>query len=698
MSYIGAGSYLLCAVLFLFLSLLLVTSWRGRLQGALLALACGVTTVWAAVIAYAAVNAVPVAVVEGLEILRDGLWLIFLSRLLAGLDGVPWVRFARIAAYVVPAGLVGLAVFTVTGDLLAPLEHGIDGRFVIGALVAVLTGLVLLEQLYRNLRADRRWAVKYLCLGVGVMFAFDLYLYSYALLFHKVDAALWDARGVVNAFAVPLIAVSAARNPHWSLDVFVSRRAAFHTAALMGAGIYLLVMSIGGYYIRDFGGSWGTFAQALFVSGAGIVLALVLFSGQAQARLRVFLSKHFFNYKYDYREEWLRLIGSLTDPAGAWTPYERAIRAVAQILESPGGAVWLARDDNGFVPVERSNMAVPDDAVEPEDGAMASFLRTSGWIIDLNEYRTDASVYKGLHLPRWLLDLERAWLVMPLLQQQELSGFMVLARPHVAGALTWEDRDLLKTLGRQLASYLGQHENAVALSQARQFETFNRLTAFVMHDLKNLIAQQSLVVKNAARHKDNPAFIEDAIMTIDNSVRRMSRLLEQLQRSQSHGGAQRVDVGRMLEQVVARCTDREPTPGLEVAAEGAMVTVEPEGFAMVLGHVVRNAQDATDREGEVHVRVAREEGRVVVDVRDDGVGMDEKFVRENLFRPFYTTKSSKGMGIGAYQTREFVRAAGGELQVESRPGEGTRFRIILPASAPQPDVGADDGIEVVSKT
>lgn len=695
MSYIGGTSYLLCAILFLFLFLLLITSWRGRLQGALLAVACGVTTIWAATLAYAAVRDVPVSVVEVLEILRDAGWLIFLSRLLSGLEDQLWLKMLRTAAYIVPIGLAGLAIYTVAGNFSAPLAYGIDGRFVIGALVAVLTALVLLEQLYRNLRPDRRWAIKYLCLGVGAMFAFDLYLYSYALLFHRVDVALWDARGVVNAFAVPLIAVSAARNPSWSLDIFVSRRAAFHTAALMGAGIYLLVMSIGGYYIRVFGGNWGAFAQALFLSGAVIVLATVLFSGQVRAQLRVFLSKHFFNYKYDYREEWLRLIGSLTDVADDLTPYDRAIRAVAQILESPGGGVWLAREGTGLVPAGRWKLALPEDTVEPETAPMATFLHERRWIIDLAEYRSNPQAYGGLELPRWLLDMERAWLVMPLLQHEALSGFMVLLHPHAAVKLTWEDRDLLKTLGRQIASYLGQHESAQALSQARQFETFNRLTAFVMHDLKNLIAQQSLVVKNAAKYKDNPAFIEDAIMTIDNSVRRMNRLLEQLQRGQRHAGIQRVEVGRMLEQVVARCADRQPQPTLDLAVDGVMVAVEPEGFAMVLGHVVRNAQDATSGDGHVHVRAGSENGHIQIEVEDDGVGMDATFVRECLFRPFYTTKSSKGMGIGAYQTREFIRAAGGQLDVISRPGEGTRFRITLPACETNTDVDANAGIQAV---
>jgi putative PEP-CTERM system histidine kinase len=194
-----------------------------------------------------------------------------------------------------------------------------------------------------------------------------------------------------------------------------------------------------------------------------------------------------------------------------------------------------------------------------------------------------------------------------------------------------------------------------------------------MHDLKNLIAQQSLVVKNAARHKDNPVFIDDAISTIDNSVRRMSQLLEQLKRGQQQGGAERVELASLLTSTVGKHADIQPTPQLEVIENGIEVQAEPQGLTMI-----KNAQEATRGDGHVEVRLRRNGKNAEVEVTDDGCGMDPAFVRERLFRPFDSTKGSKGMGIGAYQAREFIRGAGGDLSVESRPGSGTTFRIRLP--------------------
>ncbi len=682
MSTIGAISYGICALAFTFLAGLLVISWRGGIQGALLAAACVATAVWAGLVAYGSWRFMPATAVEFSETLRSAIWLAFIAVLLAPLRaGNPWLRLLTVLAFAAPLvpllGALWEGVFGRGGALQA----GVHGGFVISQFALALLALVLVEQLYRNLPAERRWAIKFLCLGMGIVFVYDLYLYSDALLFQGIDSTTWDARGVVQALAVPLIAVAAARNTSWSAQVFVSRHVAFHTTTIIGAGGYLLLISLGGYYIRDFGGSWGEFGQIVLIAAAMVGLAVVLASGGARARLRVFLTKHFFSNKYDYREEWLRLTHRLADEDDGLTPYQRAIRVTADIVGSPAGAIWRQRDDAGFVPCGEWRLDIAPGATVADDASLITFLRERRWIIDLAEFRAGDARYGDLAMPDWFDALDSAWAVIPLFQQETLTGFLLLCRPGANSEITWEDRDLLKTLGRQLAGYLGQHESAQALSQARQFEAFNQLTAFLMHDLKNLIAQQSLVVRNSDKHKHNPEFIDDAMLTIGNSVRRMERLLEHLQRRRSHGVVERVDVHRTLTEVVRRCGDRPPEPQLRLAADGALVEADPEEFAMVLVHVIRNAQDAAPASGSVTVSAEREGDRVLIEVADDGIGMTPQFIRDELFRPFHTTKSSKGMGIGAHQAREFVRSAGGQVTVDSQPGAGTRFCMALPVCA-----------------
>jgi putative PEP-CTERM system histidine kinase len=267
---------------------------------------------------------------------------------------------------------------------------------------------------------------------------------------------------------------------------------------------------------------------------------------------------------------------------------------------------------------------------------------------------------------------------VPFFNEDGLLGFVLLAAAKVPSGLTWEDRDLLKTVSSQVGGFLAQYESNQALAQARQFEAFNKLTAFLMHDLKNLVAQQSMIVQNADRHKNNPAFIDDMIMTVDNSVKRMSRLLEQLRRNHTAGDMRRVEVGRILQEVIEECRVRLPEPQFSADGNEAIAMVDPEGFSMILGHIVRNAQEATQAQGQVNVRLSSGDGKIKIEIEDDGMGMDPAFVRESLFKPFYTTKSSRGMGIGAYQARELIRGAGGDVAVRSQPGEGTVFIITLP--------------------
>ncbi len=693
---IGVISYSVAALMFLVLSLLLLTSWRGRLQGALLVGACIVTVIWAIVVAYHAARNYPESLlVPMLEIIRNAAWFAFLIRLLHPMEiAAPMsVRLKILTAIV-----LGLSAL-----LLALLYMGNSGYVnILGNVFLSIIGLGLVEQVYRNTVPERRWALKFLCLGIGGMFAYDLFLYSDALLLQRVDVDLWNARGMITALAVPLIALSAARNPQWSLDVFVSRGIVFHTAALMGAGLYLLVMAAVGYYIRLYGGTWGIAAQAIFLFGSAVILLMAVASGQVRARFKVFFNKHFFSHKYDYREEWLHFIRTLAggeagQPLSSVPGRERAIQALAQIVDSPAGLVWWRRDMTGSLPhternhdpsafmlLARWNVGQSIAVNETENGSLAAFLDACQWIINLDQYAKTPDFYTGLELPQWLRELSEmprgAWLVIPLILHQRVLGFMVLMQPRAARVINWEDRDLLKTAGCQAASYIAQLEATKALVQARQFEAFNRLSAFVVHDLKNLVAQLALVVSNAAKHKNNPAFMEDAINTVENATLKMNRLLAQLRAGsmRPHTVSQLLDLGMLLREVVATCAHVKPVPELQCSEGRLRVQADRDRLAAVFGHIIQNAQDATSPEGYVKVRLNSVAGQAVLEVEDSGHGMDANFIRERLFQPFQTTKGNAGMGIGAYQSREVVRELGGDVDVVSEPGKGTLFRVRIP--------------------
>ena len=681
-SNLGVFSYGVATVCWLLLFLLLLTSWRGRLQGGLIVTAVMISMLWALRAAhYASAGASgPDWWYQLLEVSRGVMWLVFLVQLLE-----PSLRDSgsgRWLRWVWPA-LVGYGVLLVGVEqstrLSLPFDPPADAA-TLGHIGLAIGGLALIEQLFRNTRPHRRWATKFLYLGLGLIFAYDFFLYADALLFKRLDPAVWEARGLVSAMAVPLIAVAASRNPEWSLDVFVSRRMVLHSVAIFGAGIYLLAMAGMGYYIRAYGGNWGTTLQLAFVAGAGVLLFVLLFSGQLRAKARVILSKHFFNYKYDYREEWLSFTHTLSSGEPNEPLRERAIRAAAEIVHSNGGLLWTRREPGDFSLAATWNLNEPSVRSEPGDSPLIGFMEEQQWVIELDQCEQDPELYGDLVLPEWLRELHRAWLVIPLLHGEELKGFLVLAEPRAQQQLNWEDRDLLKTAGRQVASYVALLETTEALWESRQFEAFHRLSAYVVHDLKNIAAQLALVVSNAARHKANPVFVEDAFSTVANATEKMNRLLAQLRKETRIGGSvQPVALAAAVCQAIAARAARRPTPTPHIAPDDEpWVRVDQERLIAVLEHLIQNAQEATHAEGVIEVSVYSENQMAVAAIRDNGCGMDAKFIRERLFKPFTTTKGNAGMGIGVYESREFAQAAGGSLTVVSQPGQGSTFFLRLP--------------------
>lgn len=282
-------------------------------------------------------------------------------------------------------------------------------------------------------------------------------------------------------------------------------------------------------------------------------------------------------------------------------------------------------------------------------------------------------------LPSWLARLDEAWLVIPLQTPENLIGFVVLSSPRTAFEIDWEVLDLLKTAQRQAAGYLDRMLAAEALLEARKFDSFNRMSAFVVHDLKNLVAQLSLMLKNAERHRDNPEFQQDMLETVAHVEARMRGLMTQLQEKRSIDPPRAVELVGVLRSVCERRRNQHPQPTLNVDAGARFqVSAHPERLERIIGHVVQNALDATPDDGKVSLSAERiAGGRVRVVVEDTGCGMSPDFVRERLSRPFETTKAS-GMGIGVFETRQYLEELGGSLRYDSEPGRGTRVTIELP--------------------
>lgn len=595
-----------------------------------------------------------------LDALRSGGWLLFLCVLLQGTRSGP--KTAPLLLF------LPLAAAFSYPDGWHP-----SSRLAFGVSLALpIAGLVLTEQVFRRALSDARWALKPLCLGLAAGFAFDLYLFADALLFGRIDAGVWAARGLVHALVIPFIAIATVRNREWTIDIALSRGVVFHSTALLACGLYLLAVAAAGYYVRYFGGSWGKTLQVGFIFASLLILAGLFSSGALRSKLRVFINKHFFSYRYDYRHEWLRFTSLLSGRDPGASPAQRSIQALANLVESTGGAIWLQSGVDGYAQAARWNMPSVD-AREPAHSAFAAFLAKTGWVIDLRQPQQ----FGALELPAWLRELAAAWLVVPVIAEDELAGFAVLATPRARIELDWEVRDLLKTAARQVGSFLAQVQASEALLEARKFEAFNKLTAFVVHDLKNLVAQLSLLLKNAERHRHHLRFQDDMLATVRHVEERMNKLLAQLSTgSRGEESLRPIQLAKVVERVVA--AKKAARAGIAVHTDAAVATLGYEQrFERVLGHLVQNAIDATQQSGEVRISVGAEGDCAVIEVADSGCGMSEAFVRERLFRPFQTTKGN-GMGIGVFEVAQYAKDLGGRVEVDSRPGAGTRFRLMVP--------------------
>ena len=675
-----------CAALYVVLSGLVLVQGRlsrsGRLSqtGRLFAIACLATAVWAGAVAGMAVS--QLSLPGGpLDVVRAAVWCGFILHLyLRAVRG----RQQRSQVFLM-LGLIAVLVVAV----IALLSRGSPGTValmwygeVVARLGVAVCSVLLIENLYLNTPEDARWHINLPCIALGALAMYDIAISADALLFRRISIILFDGRALATAIVAPLLAVAAARNrPSWGVDIHVSRTAVFHSATLVVSGIFLLGLVIAGETFRYIGGTaWGGVAEISLIFAGLVTVAVLLTSRSTRSRLRGLLIDHFFSHRYDYRREWMRCIATLSAADEYVALHTRVIRALAEVVDSPAGVLFLReRGDHAFQWAGSWNTAAAPGPILPEHPLVAAF-RDGNWIVEAEPLQTGVA---------------NAWLAVPLNHNGRLIGLIVVARPRAEFKLDREVFDLLRVIGRQVATYVAEQRATEGLIEARQLHEYGKRFAFVAHDIKNVSSQLSLLLSNAETHLANPDFQRDMLATIRAAVQKIGALIKRLSVPEGEPGQTVLMPGERLGAIVA--TIRRLRGALiELSDDGASagVRMAAPAFDAVVTHLLNNAIEAANAAaagGEpepVRILLRHEARRALIDIVDAGPGMTPEFVRDELFRPFRTSKA-EGSGIGAYQARELVRGAGGDLVVLSRPGEGTTMRLILPpveAAARQPAV------------
>ena len=555
------------------------------------------------------------------------------------------------------------------------LNHAYEYIFLL-FIVLNLWILVLLEQLYRNANLQVRWAIWPLVIALASVAIFDFVLYAQATMVDGIDFDFWYSRGFLALFVAPLLLISTRRVKNGEVRIFVSRNVVFYSSMLMIAGAYLLLMALAGYVINYIGGEWGSLVSIGFLMLSGIVLIALLITESLRRRVKVFIAKNFFANKYEYRDEWLNLIEKIETSSGE-NHYQMATQIMMSKVNALRGAIIQKVTEQHYQQRFSHGINIVD-SIEEQLVEVGQFCQQQGWIVDVNEYEQSPAIYPDLALDVELFKQHNIQIIVPIFIGKAFYGLFVLADENKIKRLNWEDRDLLFAVSKQLGNFISLYEATDKLSESKQFDAFNRMSAFLLHDLKNVQAQLALITTNAEKHRNNPEFVNDVFETVESATERLAKVLSQLRKKQvEQSTLRKVSLSEIIQKVVSQCNVQQPK--VTFLHDGNCHSlIDDESFHSVMHHLIQNSQEATENHGWVKVTLAEKKRTIRITIEDNGCGMSEEFINTRLFRPFDTTKGNAGMGIGVFEAKQFFENMAGIIKVESTPNQGTVFIIELP--------------------
>ncbi|TRX57956.1 XrtA/PEP-CTERM system histidine kinase PrsK [Thalassomonas sp. M1454] len=687
METFGLLGYGIAAVAYLFFLLLLLVAKQKLFASQLMVFSCFITFVACSISAAQLYYSFPLQISIVFEALKTISWSALLISLNCGAGSFSQlIKSSEVKKYLF---ICLVCVILTVSSVLFFAQY--TGLFI--ALLALnLWALVLLEQLYRNHKSQLKWAIWPLLSGLGMIFIFDFIMFAQGALLTRLDFDFWYVRGFIILLALPFIVLSSKRLKDVSPDLFISRDVIFYSSMLVLSGVYLLLLALSGYVIRFIGGQWSDMFSIFFMVFGGVVLFTLLITTTFRNKIKVFITKHFFANRYDYRVEWLRLISEI-ESANSANEFANACKAMANSL-AVNYCGFVAIKNNILTIKHQGELNLTDEVLQ-QLKLIDNYCQVNHWIIDVRELHATPGSYQGLDIDSAYLIDNHIEVIIPTYHQQQLLGYFVLPGPKDSPTLNWENRDYLFAVSKQLGSYLSLHQAQATLAQNQQFLAFHQMSSFVLHDLKNIQSQLVLLCKNAQQHKHNPEFVDDAFSTIAAATDRLDKVVSQLrvkakdqQDASLHSTkikavkVESVNVCELLNNVLAVCNQKTPEVSVS-CTDDLFLTIDKEQLTNVLIHLIENAQEACGNGGDVSVVVTKIEAYILIEISDTGCGMDQEFIATQLFQPFRTTKGNSGMGIGVFEAKQFVEEHDGVIKVSSEVGKGSTFTVQLPIADEQ---------------
>jgi putative PEP-CTERM system histidine kinase len=529
-----------------------------------------------------------------------------------------------------------------------------------------------------------RWQIKFILLGLGSLFAAQIYTDSQVLLFSSTNRRLnlFASSAVVVANA--LIINSFIRHRFLSVDIYLSRTVVHNSLAVLLVGGYLFTVGALTKVLPYFGWDATLPLETFVVFMALVALTVVLLSEQVRQKLKQLISRHFYRTRYDYRQTWTTFTERTTSVIDVQELCAVAVKMVSETFGVPAVTIWLLDEDVPEVLSVGGSTVLSHtdrDMLEERQATgvdFVQFMRERRLPVDLD--RTSDSQVQALQATYadYFRKTQSRYCVS-LIAGQQLLGVMTLNSRLTQDPFSLEDLELLKTLADQAAASLLSLRLSQRLLKAKEMEAFQTLSAFFVHDLKNLAAKLSLLLQNVPLYYDNPAFREDMLRVISRSVAKMNAMCSRVSLLTKKLDLHPImaDLNEFVRYTLTDLQALVKVPLLQELRPVPKLLIDPEHLQKVVINLLLNANDAVDEQGEIHITTATLDGWAVLSVWDNGCGISQAFMERSLFHPFQTTKS-QGLGIGLFHSKMIVEAHHGRIEVESEEGKGSTFTVFLP--------------------